>query len=102
VAELLEVEVVLCRGGPEAQGIDGLPPVADDGTIERYADQRRRPARDGTEGTATHLERAVQADLDPVLQAGGLPRGPPPGPGVRGLPRPPAPHPPPEQAGLRA
>src|SRR5262249_18627989 len=88
VAELLEVEVVLCRGGPEAQGIDGLPPVAAAGPIERYADQGRGPARDGVEGTATHLERAVQATLEPVLWAGDLPRVRTTEPVVRVLPLP--------------
>ena len=88
LAELLEVEVVVRRSGPEAEGIDGLPPVADDGTVERNADQRRRPTGDGAEGTATHLERAVQVDLDPVLRAGDLPRVRTTEPVVRVLPLP--------------
>ena len=45
-AELLEVEVVRRRRGPEAQRVDGLAAVADDRAIERDADQAGRLAGD--------------------------------------------------------
>ena len=46
-AELLEVEIIGRGGGPEAQRVDGLAAVADDGPVERDADQGRGPAGNG-------------------------------------------------------
>ena len=45
VAELLEIEVIGRRRGPEPQRVDGLAAVADDGPIERDADQPRTAGR---------------------------------------------------------
>ena len=74
VAELLEVEVVARRRRPQPERVDRLPAVADDGTIERNADQRRRSPGDRLEGAGTDLERAVERHLHAFVEARHLPR----------------------------
>ena len=78
VAELLKIEVIRRRRGPQAERVDGLAAVAHHGTIEGNADQAGRLVQESRcKAAAAHLERAVQLDLD-LLTAGGRP---PTGPG---------------------
>src|SRR5689334_10912583 len=41
-AKLLKIEEIGSRRGPEAEGVDRLPSVAYNRTIERYSEQARR------------------------------------------------------------
>ena len=59
-AEFLKVKVIGRRGAPETQRVDGLAAVAHHGAIKRDTQQGGRLARDGAQGAAADLERAVQ------------------------------------------
>ena len=73
VAELLEVEEIRGRGGPQSQRVDRLAAVADDRPIEGNADQARWPSQDRPQLPAVHLERAVEFDLDFFVRPRDLP-----------------------------
>ena len=73
MAEDLKVKVVRRRGGPQAERVDGLAAVPHHGTIERDADQARRPAGDGVQGPAVHLERTVELHLHSLMWPRDLP-----------------------------
>ena len=58
--EFLKVEVMGRRGAPRAQCVDGLAAVAHHGAIKWDTKQSGGLARDGTQGAAAYLERAVE------------------------------------------
>ena len=72
-AEFLKVEVIVCRRGPEPQRIDGLAAVANDGAIERNADESRWTAGDRAQGTAAYLERAVELHVHCLVRTRDFP-----------------------------
>ena len=73
-AEFLEVEVIMGRGFPQPQHVDGLAAKADDGPVVGDADQCRRPAGDQLHLAPVHLERAAELDLHDFAGARHLPR----------------------------
>src|SRR4029453_5335949 len=58
---------------PEPDVFDVLPAVADDGTVERHADQRRRTAGNRLGRAGTDLEGAVEGHLPEFVGARDLP-----------------------------
>ncbi len=88
VAELLEVEIVPGPRRPEPERVDRLPAIADDGTVERHADQRRRSPGDRLERAGTDFERTIEGDLDAFVGPRHLPRVRATQPVVRLLPLP--------------
>jgi hypothetical protein len=74
MAELLEVEIVGRGRRPQPQRVDVVPAIAHDRPVERDADQGRGLARDGAQPAAAQLERAVEVDLDRLVESRHLPR----------------------------
>ena len=74
VAEGLEIERVGSSRRPEAQGVDGLAAVPDDGPIVGNADQLGGAADDGAQRSCPYLERTVEIDLDLLFGARHFPR----------------------------
>ena len=72
-AELLKVELVMGCGAPEPQGVDGLAAEADDGTVERNADQGRGATRYQLQAPAGDPDGAPELDLHRVAGTGHLP-----------------------------
>ena len=73
-AEFLKIEVIGRRCSPESQRIDGLAAIAHHGAIKRDPEQGGRPARDGAQGVAVHLERAVHPHCHLLVRPHHLPR----------------------------
>ena len=84
-AELLEVEVVVRRGAPQPQAVDGLAAEADHGPVVGNADQGRGAIGDDLQVALVHLEGAAELDLDGLAAARDLPRVLPAQPVVRML-----------------
>ena len=84
-AELLEVEVVGGRRGPETQRVDRLAAVADDGPVVGDADSRTRgPSGITLQAPAPCISNgAVELDLHLLVRAGDLPGVGPAEPVVR-------------------
>ena len=83
MAECLEIEVIRRRGRPETQRVDRLAAVADDGAIERNADERGRQAGNEAQRSVPHLDRTVEVDFHLVVRTNDLPRVGAPKPVVR-------------------
>ncbi len=73
VRELLEVEVVRRRGGPQAESVDGGPTIADDRTVVGNADQSGWTPRYRAQTPARELERATEPDFDLLMRARDFP-----------------------------
>ena len=73
VAECLEIEEI--RGGrrPQAQRVDRLAAVTDDGSIVRDTDQRRWPPGNWRQRSSSKLDGAVQLHFDLVVRTDDLP-----------------------------
>ena len=85
-AEFLKIEVIGRGRRPKPECVDGLAAIADDGPVERDADQSRRAAGDGAQAAAANLERAVQPDFHLLVGPGELPTGPGSGASYRAVP----------------
>src|SRR5215813_120047 len=72
-AELLKIEMIVGRSAPQAQRVDGLAAICNDGPIEWHTDQGGGAARDGLQIPAVHLERAAELDFYCLVRTKHLP-----------------------------
>src|SRR5690348_4576233 len=89
MTEHSKIEGIWSRRSPQTEGIDGLAAEANDRPVVWDADQLGRPARNGVQAPATHLERAVKRHLNLLLRTSYFPRVRVPQPIIRLLLLPP-------------
>src|SRR5689334_4323302 len=82
-AEFLKIEIIMRRGPPEPQRIDGFAAVSDHRPIKRDTDQGRGSAWDGLQPPAVHLESAAELDFNGLIGTRDLPGVPTAQPVVR-------------------
>ena len=66
-AELLEVEVVRRRGGPEAQRVDRVAAEADDRPVVGKADERGGPIANDAQRAGANVEGTAKSHLDGLV-----------------------------------
>src|ERR1700742_3878981 len=72
-AKTLKIESMRGRSTPQAQRIDRIAAIADDGAIIGNADERRRSVLDQAKGPVAQLERAAERHFDALIGTNNFP-----------------------------